>query len=182
MNKLIFLLFLISNSFCLDIIPFESYSKIMPNLSEMKTLKDVNFITIHHSGIDNETDDILTLQKIEKIHISGILNNKKIHEKWSTIGYHFLISSSGKIYEGRKLLYQGAHVKNNNEKNIGICFMGNYDVLNLSDKQILSFENLINFLNKKYNKKLIIKKHNDFANTNCPGYNIDKFLTFKNNK
>ncbi|MFO0567685.1 MAG: N-acetylmuramoyl-L-alanine amidase [Polyangiaceae bacterium] len=45
---------------------------------------------------------------------------------WCDIGYHFLVTEDGQIWEGRPLDYLGAHVSNNNTGNIGVSWVGCY--------------------------------------------------------
>jgi hypothetical protein len=43
------------------------------------------------------------------------------------IGYHFVISPSGRIFKGRPLDRMGAHVKGHNRGTVGICLMGDFE-------------------------------------------------------
>lgn len=43
---------------------------------------------------------------------------------WCDIGYHFLITEDGAIWEGRPLEYRGAHVADSNSGNVGISWVG----------------------------------------------------------
>lgn len=43
------------------------------------------------------------------------------------IGYHFIISTDGLIYEGRPLDKKGEHVQNANTGKIGIALVGNFE-------------------------------------------------------
>lgn len=43
------------------------------------------------------------------------------------IGYHFVISPSGRIFRGRPLDRMGAHVKGHNRGTVGICLMGDFE-------------------------------------------------------
>src|SRR5690554_5065310 len=46
---------------------------------------------------------------------------------WCDIGYHFVVSQSAKIYQGRaNETLMGAHVGNDNSGNVGICLIGNF--------------------------------------------------------
>ena len=46
---------------------------------------------------------------------------------WCDIGYHFLVTDDGQVYEGRPLHFNGAHVGGHNSGNIGISFVGCYE-------------------------------------------------------
>ncbi len=65
------------------------------------------------------------------------------------IGYHFIIAPDGKIFEGRKIGEEGAHTKRHNFS-IGISLIGNFEIENIKDKQIISLLNLLQFLYKKF--------------------------------
>ena len=45
---------------------------------------------------------------------------------WDGIGYHFLVAEDGTVFSGRPLDRQGAHVRGENEGNLGIALIGNY--------------------------------------------------------
>jgi N-acetylmuramoyl-L-alanine amidase-like protein len=45
-----------------------------------------------------------------------------------TIGYHFVISPSGRVFAGRPVNTLGAHTKGFNTGTVGICLMGNFEL------------------------------------------------------
>jgi hypothetical protein len=45
-----------------------------------------------------------------------------------TIGYHFVISPSGRVFAGRPVSALGAHTKGYNTGSVGICLMGNFQL------------------------------------------------------
>ncbi len=47
---------------------------------------------------------------------------------WGDIGYHLIVDPLGNAWQGRPLIWQGAHVKDRNEGNIGILVVGNFEV------------------------------------------------------
>ncbi len=130
--------------------------------------KDISEIVIHHSGF-NFLNRFFTY-----------LFHKYIRG-WEDIGYHYMIgngifSKCGKIYEGRKIEFVGAHVKNYNEKTIGVCCIGNYDKKKMPKKQMESLINLLVKLSKEYNiKPENIKGHREYPGVEktCPGLMID---------
>lgn len=46
--------------------------------------------------------------------------------RFATIGYHLVISPSGRVFAGRPLNALGAHTKGFNTGSVGICLMGNF--------------------------------------------------------
>jgi len=122
-----------------------------------------NAITIHHTATSNEYVDAKSIiRAIQKYH--------QDERGWCDIGYHFLIDKEGVIYEGRPLWAVGAHIKGYNKGNIGISLIGNYEEVNVNEKQIKALVELVSWLVYKYKIPLgNIKGHRDYANTLCPG-------------
>ncbi|HAT4186711.1 TPA: SH3 domain-containing protein [Clostridium perfringens] len=147
---------------------------------EVVELKDYNTIAIHHSG--------RTLY--EKI--DNFQKYFQEERKYADIGYHFVISGDGSIYEGRKINNKGAHIEQNNTGKIGIVLLGNFhdgegfigdieDIgnylkgeghTNPTDAQIGSLKELIKVIESEFDIKQI-GGHRDFAlkghESVCPG-------------
>lgn len=47
--------------------------------------------------------------------------------KWTDIGYHYIIDIDGTIEQGRPLEQIGAHCKGYNENSVAICYVGGLD-------------------------------------------------------
>ena len=47
---------------------------------------------------------------------------------WATVGYHFVVSPSGRIFLGRPVDRLGAHVLGHNVGTVGIALMGNFEL------------------------------------------------------
>jgi len=99
-------------------------------------------IVIHHVGNKK------TIQEIIDLHV------KK--NKWATIGYHFLIDKSGKIYYSRELKYAGAHTFGLNRHSIGIALFGNFDEESPTQKQIDSLNRLVEGIRKNYEIRRVL--------------------------
>lgn len=121
-------------------------------------------IVIHHSDIEG-TDDINAID----------IHHMHQNNGWSGIGYHFYIHKSGLIETGRPLDYVGAHTYKYNDKSIGICLAGNFEVEQPTAQQLNSVAQLIAVLSKIYtltpNEQTILS-HRDFNQTACPGENL----------
>ena len=96
------------------------------------------YIVIHHSlTADGKVVDWSAIRKYHKEHLG-----------WSDIGYNFGVEDIYGEYEvlvGRPLTRPGAHCKERsmNTKGIGICFVGNYDIVKPDMKMILIAMNRI---------------------------------------
>ena len=88
--------------------------------------------------------------------------------KWSDIGYHFVIEVDGTIARGRPIVRSGAHAKGFNSRSIGICLIGT-DVY--SGEQILALKNLLIVLKNKYRvaDKQVIGHYEVQPGKTCPG-------------
>ena len=99
---------------------------------------------------------------------------------WNDIGYHYVIRRDGTLEHGRPVNIIGAHVGNNNTKNIGICMAGglkeghsNTPEDNFTDKQYTQLTKLLIELVDKY-PSVELKGHNDFPgyeSRGCPCFN-----------
>ncbi|CAF4128177.1 unnamed protein product [Rotaria socialis] len=75
--------------------------------------------------------------------IQGIQKYHMKEKNWSDIGYNFLISESGLIYEGRGWNYIGAHRQGYNSRSIGIGMIGNYSLRKINKSAANALESLI---------------------------------------
>jgi hypothetical protein len=154
----------------LGVMPRASWSKRAPDYSGMDRMLPIKYITVHHDGLDPfwktaERDCAARIEFIRNSHTAG--------RHFADIGYHFVVDRTGRVWEGRPLNYQGAHVKNCNEGNIGVLCMGNFDVQAPSDQQ---FGSLCRHVNRLMNQYKVsgrnVKTHQEWAKTACPGRNL----------
>ncbi len=135
------------------------------------TKEDIEYIICHHSL----TPDGWTVntRAIRKYHIQ--------QKGWIDIGYHYLlekVKGEQEIFIGRTLLTKGAHTLGMNGKSLGICFVGNYDLIvppqEMWQRGLDLIGDLCRIFDIPYNK---VCGHNDFANRTCPGklFDMDSF-------
>ena len=126
-------------------------------------MRNIDLITIHHSGSDNPLHD-----RIEVI--------RKWHRDrgFSDVGYHYYINFEGGIFCGRPLSKKGAHTRGFNSKSIGICVGGLDGISPMQKKSLIALvKNLVDIFNIPIEN---IKRHKDLAPTECPTFDIN-FLT-----
>ncbi|MCC6407291.1 MAG: N-acetylmuramoyl-L-alanine amidase [Planctomycetes bacterium] len=131
-------------------------------------------ITLHHSAEESSDgkggsveDSAHTLRLIQKFHM-------ETGHTWGDIGYHFLIDSGGRIFEGRELKWQGAHAGgkdgSNNTQNIGICMLGDFQRRPPTPAALKSLELLVADLRARFpiaaNR---LFAHTEFTGSECPG-------------
>lgn len=93
------------------------------------------------------------------------------------MGYHFMITHSGTIYEGRRVNYKGAHVGVANTGKLGILVDGCFEpgancfgtVVPPSQAQFNSLDKLLRALKGFLKTPSILGGHLDYMQTACPG-------------
>jgi len=145
----------------------EELRRKIENSGGMTDYKGWSYIIIHHSLTkDSET---ISWNAIRKYHIRT--------KGWRDIGYHFgveLIRNSYEILYGRSLLRAGAHTTGMNINSIGICCVGDYDVIpppeRMYDKLAFLVKDLMEIFSIPVEN---VKGHSDYAEKSCPGDSFD---------
>ncbi|MDX1565520.1 MAG: peptidoglycan recognition family protein [Phycisphaeraceae bacterium] len=140
-----------------------------PNTSSINPMSGVGRITIHHEGYKPVwfSDVASTRDRLELI--------RKSHRSrgWSDIGYHFILDRGGRVWEGRPVRYQGAHVRSNNRHNIGVMVLGNFERQKPSAAQLRTLPQFIAKLRRHYKVEASkIYTHRELVATSCPGKNL----------
>lgn len=162
------------------VIPRSKWAKAAPDYSDMEPMTRIQFITVHHDGLPAfaGTDQSVCAARIEMIR-----NSHTAGRKFADIGYHYIVDRSGRIWEGRPLKYQGAHVKDRNPGNIGVLCLGNFDAQIPTDAQFGALCSHVSRLMKQYkvpNNRVFTHKTWPGAHTACPGANLNaRFLRAK---
>lgn len=151
-------------------LPRAWWTKFGPNGAKLNPMAGVNRITVHHEGNTPVwfTDERSTRDRIEQ--------DRMVHtrdRKWADIGYHYVIDRAGRIIEGRSVAYQGAHVSGQNEHNVGVMLLGNFEQQSPSQQQLLSLQTTLRFLMAKYRVPTSrVYTHRELGPTVCPGRNL----------
>lgn len=139
----------------------------------------VKLLVVHHTAQDLRNDPRSPLERVRALY--------QYHAKtlgWGDIGYHYLIDEDGTIYEGRaggdNVI--GGHAYCANVETLGIALLGNFELDEPSQIQILSLQWLLSDLSKHYGlnpgrsvvfhgeQSPLIVGHRDLVSTACPGY------------
>lgn len=159
----------------LNAMPRSSWAAKPPIVGRINPMNNVTRITCHHEGWTPVwfSDMLSTRDRLETIRASHIQRLQA-----GDIGYHFIIDRAGRIWEGRPLIYQGAHVRNQNENNIGIMMLGNFDKQSPTTVQLNSLERAIAYLRKQYRVPVgRVYTHQELNPTACPGRNLQPRIT-----
>lgn len=155
------------------VIPRNAWARATPEPRLMNRMLPVSRITLHHDGMTsftsaNQSDAAQRLEMIRAAHRSN---------GWGDIGYHFVIDPAGRIWEGRPLFWQGAHVKNQNEGNLGICLLGNYEVQRPNSQQLAAVDRFVAEAMRQYRIPVSrVHTHKELGSTLCPGRNLQPLL------
>jgi hypothetical protein len=155
------------------VIPRRTWASSGPVMSLINPMNGVNRVTVHHSGIisaeiRSNSDSARMLENIRRGHLS---------QGWADIGYHYIIDPAGRIWEGRSVRYQGAHVKENNEHNLAVMCMGNYDVERPTSELLASLDLFVAEQMRVYNVPINrVYTHQELKPTACPGRNLQGYM------
>lgn len=121
-------------------------------------------ITVHHSGEPGDA-------KAEPKELMRTFERNHKQRGWASIGYHFLITRDGRVFEGRPLRYQGAHAGgDNNIGNVGVCLIGDYEHSQVPKAQREALIDVLDRLTQRYKlSRSSVYGHRNFKTTDCPG-------------
>lgn len=142
-----------------------------PIRSKVNPMSGVSRITVHHEGSDPVwyTDERTTRAHLERIRSA----HTGASRRWGDIGYHYIIDRAGRVIEGRPIAYQGAHVSKQNEHNVGVMLLGNFEKQSPSQAQLTSLQTTLRHLMGKYRVPVSrVYTHRELGRTACPGRNL----------
>jgi len=97
---------------------------------------------------------------------------------WKDIGYHAgceLVGKSYEVFMGRVWDEVGAHTRGQNIKSLGFCFVGNFDISEPPEEQLITGARVIKYWMRLFNISIDkIYPHHFFASyKSCPGLRFD---------
>jgi len=104
------------------------------NHEVLKPRLDTRFVLVHFTG-----NDVPTYEHIKQSHLEA---------GEPEIGFHFIITTDGKILMGRHASKVGAHHPELDATSIGVCVIGNRD--EMSDEQSIALTLLLENLKTEY--------------------------------
>jgi hypothetical protein len=136
-------------------------------------------ITVHHSADTISNGGSGTLE--ESAQIVSKIQNYHLQDPgrlYGDIGYHYLIDSAGRIFEGRELKWQGAHAGGiNNNQNLGICLLGDFSRGTPTEAAFTSLQLLLDSSSEHYRIPTSrVFPHKRFSDTVCPGPALIRWL------
>jgi hypothetical protein len=141
-----------------------------PQLARMRPVKGFDRLTVHHWGVDvagMNTEKSFMIRRMDGLLCSHLARN------YGDIGYHFVLDPTGRLWEGRSLELEGAHVCGENEHNLGVMLLGNFQSERPTDAQLLSLGRVVKWATALYSiDGHRVFGHCDLASSVCPGMNL----------
>jgi N-acetylmuramoyl-L-alanine amidase len=135
-------------------------------------------VVVHHTAQPDLmcgtalVDEIEAVQRIERFHA--------VDNGWAGIGYNFLITQNGHVFEGRGWDYIGAHAgsRADNARSYGICFVINGEERTPSRAALAAFRGLVAWGVEigRIERGYEVVGHRDLKATACPGEAVYRCL------
>ncbi|XP_046386519.1 peptidoglycan-recognition protein SB1-like [Ischnura elegans] len=152
---------------CPDIIRRSQWGATPPS-SVTAMRSPVEYVIIHHT-VTSTCSSLATCSRI----LRTIQTDHK-GRRYDDIGYTFLVSSDGKVYEGRGWDKVGAHAPSYNDRSIGISFIGNFQTERPTQQQQNAAKSLISCAVSlgKIGANYKLLGHRQTKATECPGITL----------
>lgn len=125
-------------------------------------------LTLHHTAGRRPASDeeaAAEMRFIQDYHMNG--------RGWMDVGYHFVVSPTGQVFEGRPEGAIGAHVLGHNTGNLGVSFMGNHHPPVSDEPSAEALEAFVRVGRRLVSDHRIpasgIAAHRDLGKSDCPG-------------
>lgn len=134
-------------------------------------MRRINKIICHCSATPEGRD--YTVEDIRRWHMAP-------PNRWSDIGYHYVIYRDGTIHTGRPIGQVGAHCKGYNRYSIGVCYIGGCAKDGKTPKdtrtaeQRAAFVKLLTELHQRF-PKATLHGHREFAKKACPSFDVVEY-------
>ncbi|HVX83779.1 MAG TPA: peptidoglycan recognition family protein [Phycisphaerae bacterium] len=167
-----------ANSF--GIYPRSAWTRYGVVSSQIQPMNGVTRITFHHSGDVHDGRNVPFLADgfAETIQHLELVREYHVRQRgWADIGYHFAIDRMGRVFQLRSLRYQGAHVKGQDEHNLGIVVLGNFDVqapTAAQKERMVSFGKICKAQYAVGSSQVWI--HRELGITRCPGTTMTAYM------
>lgn len=150
-----------------------SWAKLPAVPWRMKASEKVSKLTVHHSGAG--TNKHVSEERVSQ-QLNAVLAGH-VRLRYGDLGYHFVVDYTGRIWEGRALSYEGAHVAGANAENVGIMVLGNFEDQRPSRAQLAGLGELVQRIRRHYEVPVDeIYGHRDLGASACPGGSLYPYV------
>ena len=153
-------------------IPRSQWTSRPPVYARILPMNGVERITVHHEGSEavNFSDAASTAQRLEIVR-----QYHAVDRGWGDIGYHYVIDRAGRVWQGRDVAYQGAHVRDHNPHNLGVMVLGNFDLQRPTEAQMTTLRAALIALQRSYRVPTHdVYTHQELMPTECPGVALQR--------
>lgn len=137
-------------------IPRWTWTSELPKKQLDAQKEPYSLITLHHTGSQDTPEAVMDLHhnKISNRdwiarQVASAAGLGQTYDDWDDIGYHLLIDQSRRIFEGRSINAQGAHVGGKNPGNLGIAIVGDHSSKQMNSSQIRALRFLVGALRRR---------------------------------
>lgn len=157
------------------VIARSNWTNTQPKWRASRPMNGVQRITVHHdainaSGLWRQGDVAKRLNQIRNSHLQR-------GSEWIDIGYHYIVDPAGRVWQGRPISIEGAHVRATNEHNLGICCMGNFEEHRPTSEQLAAVDQFAASQMRRYGVPISrVYTHRELKPTECPGENMQRYM------
>ncbi len=151
-----------------------AYTRIGTANDRIRVPHRIKQITLHHTG----SAEPLSEDKDPKQVLNNLYTWGAEERNWWDVPYHYLIDLDGTIYEGRDARFAGdTNTTYDPRGHLLISVMGNYSLQEPTDAQLEAISGLMAFGMEKYGLPMdAIGTHSQYADTTCPGTNLQRLF------
>jgi N-acetylmuramoyl-L-alanine amidase-like protein len=155
------------------VVPRSQWARYGPNVRLADPMVRIQRITVHHDGMPPVR---IATMAAAAARIELIRRGHR-GKGWADIGYHYIVDPQGRVWEGRPITLQGAHVKNQNPHNLGILVLGNFEIQRPTASATSAVERFLVEQMHRYRVPLSkVYTHRELAATACPGRNLQRIM------
>lgn len=149
------------------------WTRARPIVALADPMGRIDKITVHHEGstafyATAKGDVARKLESIRNAHLS---------RGWADIGYHYIIDPAGRVWQGRPLNLQGAHVKDGNPGNLGVMVLGNFEIQRPTAAQFSTLDQFVAYQMRQYRVSIrSVYTHQELRPTACPGRSLQAYM------
>lgn len=157
----------------LPLVPRTDWTRTEPVYRRLRPAQTFTRLTVHHSGAavtrSPRVEDIVAA-------LNGVMTSHR-DRHYGDIGYHFVVDYAGRVWEGRKLAYEGAHVLNENHENLAVMLLGNYETQQPCIRQLTTLGELVKLLRDRFDiSPEAVFGHRDLGASVCPGRSLYPYV------
>lgn len=158
-----------------EMIPATKWGRELTGNPSKSRPSQINELTIHYTGapkVDTHITKVpMYIKSIERMH------KARPNEKFSTLGYSFLIDKAGRIWEGRGFgLRNGANGTDSNDTSYSVCLLVGVQDNELSPAVIEAVKTLRAEIERRVGRKVKVTGHRDHKPTSCPGESVYRLI------